>query len=61
MTFSSFSLNSDMGIMTALTIVVALIVDFLLLPALLLTYEKEKSNVKQDAQEPVRLATDTAS
>ena len=60
MTFSSFSLNSDMGIMTALTIVVALIVDFLLLPALLLTYEKEKSNAKQDAQEPVRLATDTA-
>lgn len=56
MTFSTFSLNSDMGIMTALTISIALLIDFLLLPALLLTYEKEK----QDVQEPVRLATDTS-
>ncbi|TQV89824.1 efflux RND transporter permease subunit [Aliikangiella coralliicola] len=55
MTFSSFSLNSDMGVMTALTITVALLIDFLLLPALLLTYEKEKRNV----QEPNRLATES--
>lgn len=55
MTFSSFSLNSDMGIMTALTISIALIIDFLLLPALLLTYEKEK----KDVQEPAQLATDS--
>ena len=61
MAFSSFSLNSDMGIMTALTIVVALVVDFLLLPALLLTYEKEKSNEKSSTKQvPARLATDTA-
>ncbi|WP_444996110.1 efflux RND transporter permease subunit [Aliikangiella sp. IMCC44359] len=55
MSFSTFSLNSDMGVMTAITISVALLVDFLLLPALLLTFEKEK----QDVQESARLATAT--
>jgi len=55
MSFSTFSLNSDMGIMTAITISVALIIDFLLLPAILLTYEKEK----EDVQEPARLATES--
>ena len=55
MSFSTFSLNSDMGIMTAITISVALLIDFLLLPAILLTYEKER----QDVQEPARLATAT--
>ncbi|MTI10369.1 efflux RND transporter permease subunit [Curvivirga aplysinae] len=34
--FSSFSLNADMGLLTAITIAIALAVDFLLLPPLLL-------------------------
>ena len=36
LTASSFKLNDEMGLLTALAIVVALIVDFLLLPALLM-------------------------
>jgi len=37
---STFKLNSDMGLMTAIAIVFALILDFLLLPALLLNLPK---------------------
>ena len=36
MTASAFKLNVDLGLMTVLAIVFALILDFLLLPALLL-------------------------
>ena len=39
--FSAFRLNSDMSLLTAVTIGVALIADFILLPALLLTIEKK--------------------
>ena len=39
---STFKLNADMGIVTALTIAVALIVDFLLLPPLLMALDKGK-------------------
>jgi predicted RND superfamily exporter protein len=41
--FSSFGFNSDMGKLTAITIVVALVLDLLLLPALLLAVDKKKS------------------
>jgi len=34
--FSAFRLNSDMGMATSLVIVIALIIDFLLLPPMLL-------------------------
>jgi predicted RND superfamily exporter protein len=40
--FSSFRMNSDMGLLTAITIAVALIVDFLLLPPLLIKLEGKK-------------------
>jgi len=43
---SSFRLNADMGAVTALTIAIALIIDFLLLPPLLMKFE-EKSNEEQ--------------
>ncbi|MEM9045328.1 MAG: MMPL family transporter [Pseudomonadota bacterium] len=36
LTFSSFKLNVDMGLMTLIAIILALVLDFLLLPALLL-------------------------
>jgi hypothetical protein len=38
--FSAFELNSSMGIMTALTILLALVADFLLLPPLLMTFDR---------------------
>lgn len=40
---SNFLLNSQMGLLTAITIVIALIVDFLFLPAFLLTVDKDKT------------------
>ncbi|VAX22750.1 Predicted exporter of the RND superfamily [hydrothermal vent metagenome] len=39
LTFSGFSLNSEMGLMTAITITLALILDFLFLPTLLMKVE----------------------
>jgi hypothetical protein len=45
LTFSAFTLNSNMAFMTAVTIFFALIADFLLLPPLLMAVDgKEKSN-----------------
>ncbi|MGI9235419.1 MAG: efflux RND transporter permease subunit, partial [Woeseiaceae bacterium] len=41
---SSFKVNADMGMLTALAIVFALIIDFLFLPALLLFIDREQSN-----------------
>jgi predicted RND superfamily exporter protein len=39
---SSFKLNADMGLLTAITIGIALIVDFLFLPPLLMLVDKTK-------------------
>ena len=41
--FSDFALNGDMGLLTAITIVVALIIDFFFLPPLLLFLTKPKT------------------
>lgn len=41
LTLSTFKLNADMGLVTAITIAVALIVDFLLLPPLLMALDKK--------------------
>jgi len=46
---SAFKLNSDMAFMTAVTIAFALITDFLLLPALLIKLDKNKSAKKTSA------------
>jgi predicted RND superfamily exporter protein len=40
---SSFKLNADMGFLTALTIFIALVVDFLFLPPLLMLIDKSKN------------------
>ncbi|PCJ28782.1 MAG: RND transporter [Flavobacteriales bacterium] len=45
---SNFGFNSDMGKLTAITIVVALILDLLLLPALLLTIDKVRTKIKNN-------------
>lgn len=45
--FSSFSLNSDMGIFTVAIISAALLVDFLFLPGLLLMFDKDTDYRKQ--------------
>ena len=40
---STFKMNGDMGLLTALTIFIALVVDFLFLPPLLMAIDKAKS------------------
>ena len=51
MTLSAFKLNYDMGLMTVLAIGFALILDFLLLPALLLLGRREKAaDIANDIQ-----------
>ena len=42
LSFSSFRLNQEMGVMTALTLVVALVLDFLLLPAILMRFHRDR-------------------
>lgn len=41
LTLSSFKMNADMGLLTAIIIVIALIVDFILLPAILLIFDRD--------------------
>lgn len=48
---SSFSLNSDMGLMTAITIFVALVVDFFFLPPLLMALDKDKQVPTESIQQ----------
>jgi len=40
--FSDFSLNSDMGLLTAITIIFALLTDFFLLPVLLMRFDSSR-------------------
>jgi predicted RND superfamily exporter protein len=40
---SNFELNASMGLLTAITIVIALVVDFLFLPPLLLLFEEKRN------------------
>ncbi len=50
--FSSFRLNSDMGSATALIFIMALIIDFLILPALLLWIDRDKKPVGENSATP---------
>jgi predicted RND superfamily exporter protein len=49
---SNFTVNAKMGTMISATISIALIFDFLLLPALLMKFDKKKSLVVQAVKEP---------
>ena len=48
--FSSFLINAQMGLLTSLTIVFALVFDLLLLPALLLIGYQQKEEVAHGPQ-----------
>ena len=56
---SSFKMNADMGFLTALTIFVALVVDFLFLPPLLMLLDKRKSKGTESANTPIDTANKT--
>jgi len=48
---SSFKMNADMGLMTAMTLAIALIVDFLFLPSLLLKVDGNKEHAQEGVKE----------
>jgi len=56
LSLSAFKINSGMGMLTAITIALALMVDFLFLPALLMKIE-EKQNAKNNVAHPAEPAT----
>jgi predicted RND superfamily exporter protein len=43
---STFKLNADMGLLTAITIFIALVIDFLFLPPLLIAIDKRRASTK---------------
>ena len=47
LTTSAFKMNVDMGLMTILSILFALLLDFLFLPALLLLMDKKKAHAER--------------
>ena len=49
LSFSVFKLNSDMGLLTATTLALALLFDFLLLPALILLFDRRPAGQRNSA------------
>ncbi|MEZ8746195.1 MMPL family transporter [Vibrio sp. 10N.261.49.A5] len=49
---SSFRLNSDMGLLSAIVIFIALVVDFILLPSLLMIFDKQTHYSDKPQHEP---------
>jgi len=56
LSYSTFLVNSQMGLLTALAITLAVIVDFLFLPPLLIKYEKRKERSSHVAPKTVQTA-----
>lgn len=54
---SAFGMNASMGLMTAITILLALIVDFFFLPPLLIMLDGEKETVEATAVKPAFVRT----
>jgi hypothetical protein len=56
--FSGFKVNSDMGLLAAIAIGFALLVDFLLLPVLLLQFDRQRRPVPRTQSEPAEVCFD---
>jgi predicted RND superfamily exporter protein len=50
LSFSAFSMNSSMALLTAITIAIALLADFLFLPPLLMQLERIDPSVKRTSE-----------
>jgi predicted RND superfamily exporter protein len=50
---STFSLNADMGLLTAITIFIALVVDFLFLPPLLMLLDRKSELPEENLTQPI--------
>jgi len=57
LTTSTFKVNEEMGLLTAMAIIIALIVDFFLLPALLMLGHRTQQGARDENKDPV-YATD---
>ncbi len=53
LTLSGYKMNFDMGLMSAITITLALALDFLFLPVLLMKVDKKSYNIKESKQEAI--------
>jgi len=51
LSLSAFRINQELGMLTAMTLVCALLADFLLLPALLLKLDKDKTSTKETSND----------
>ncbi|MFT5084588.1 MAG: putative RND superfamily exporter protein [Lentisphaeria bacterium] len=63
LTLSNFKMNADMGLVTAITIAAALVIDFLLLPPLLMALDKAEypaPSTSSDSSETLAVATPLA-
>ena len=58
MAMSAFQVNEQLGLMTAATMVVALIIDFTLLPTLLMIGHKDKENEGEKHEKAVSQAAE---
>ena len=56
LTYSPFEINASMGLLTAITIALALLADFLLLPTLLMTLDKKDAYETSQPADPVKSA-----
>ncbi|MGB1091370.1 MAG: efflux RND transporter permease subunit [Oceanobacter sp.] len=57
---STFKLNADMGLLTAITIVIALVVDFLFLPPLLMLLDKDQHAAAENSESTPAQASSNA-
>jgi len=54
LSFSGFTMNSHMGMMTTISIIMALLVDFFFLPVLLMMFDGKKEEGEKILADPVR-------
>jgi predicted RND superfamily exporter protein len=58
---SSFKTNAEMGLLTAITLVIALVIDFLLLPPLLMLIDRDKDrNTTNEAKLAINTSIDSS-
>jgi predicted RND superfamily exporter protein len=60
LTLSTFKLNFELGLITSMTITFALVIDFLLLPAMLLTFDTKDYATEEDIESDEVIALQAA-
>ncbi len=55
LTQSNFALNADMGLLTAIVVFIALVIDLLILPAFLLVFDRSSAETNKATEQPEQL------